>query len=94
MTKETLKKIATNPFSWIAGTLASLFAIDPTLVMGFAEATWLNLGSLFSFVSIAGLTIPKYWPASSTAEWLIIAVGIAFALKIAHKIYETYDKEI
>lgn len=91
---KTIEDIAKNPISWFAGILATLLAVDPSFVMGFAEATWLNLGSLFSFVSIAGLTLPKYWPPSQPAEWLIIAIGIAFALKIAHKIFETYDREI
>ena len=90
----SLKEILKNPISWVAGVIASVLAIDPTFVMGFAEATWLNLGQLFSFVSIAGLTLPKYWPPSQPAEWLVIAVGVAFALKIFSKIWETYDREL
>lgn len=88
------KDIAKNAVSWLVGLVASVLAVDPTLVFGFIQATWLNLGQLFSFVSIAGLTLPKYWPPSSSAEWLIIAIGAAFALKIGHKIWVTYDKEI
>ncbi|WP_158855599.1 hypothetical protein [Halorhabdus sp. CUG00001] len=89
-----IEEIITHPISWLVGLVASILAVNPTVVLGFVEATYLNLGSLFSFVSLAGLTLPRYWPPSNSAEWLILAIGAAFAAKIGHKIWETYDREI
>lgn len=90
----SLEDILKNPISWAIGVIASIAAVDPTLVFGFAQATWLNLGQLFSFVSIAGLTLPSYWPPSTTPEYVIIGIGVLFAAKIAHGIWKTYDREL
>lgn len=82
-----------SPLTWLASVL-SVGLYDPTILYGFATATWMNLGSLFTLTSIAGLTLPKYWPPGSNAEWAVILVGVAFAGKIGLEIYRSYDQEL
>ncbi len=82
-----------SPFTWLA-SLLSVGLYDPTIIFGFATATWMNLGSLFTLTSIAGLTLPRYWPPGSKAEWAIVLVGVAFAGKIGLEIYRSYDQEL
>jgi hypothetical protein len=89
----TIGGLVRSPFTWLASVL-SVGLYDPTLIAGLASATWANLGSLFTLTSIAGLTLPKYWPPQSTAEWAVIVVGLGFAGKIALEIYRSYDREL
>lgn len=90
----TLKSILKSPTAWLAAVLGTIFAVKQSLILGFLTATWMNLGSLFTFASIAGLTLPRYWPPENTAELIVIAIGIAFAAKVGWNIWKTYDKEI
>lgn len=90
----TVKDVLKHPGTWIAAVLGSIFAIKQSLIMGFLTATWLNLGQLFTFTSIAGLTLPQYWPPESTAETVVILIGVAFAAKIGWNIWKTYDRKI
>lgn len=82
-----------SPFAWLA-SVWSVGLYDPTILYGVASATWMNLGSLFTLTSIAGLTLPRYWPPGSKAEWAIVLVGAAFAAKIGLEIYRSYDQEL
>jgi hypothetical protein len=89
----SMRGLIKSPLTWMASVL-SVGLYDPTILYGFAQATWMNLGSLFTLTSIAGLTLPKYWPPASKAEWAIVLVGVGFAGKIGLEIYRSYDQEL
>lgn len=82
-----------SPLTWLSSVLGVVL-YDPSILSALAGATWANLGQLFTLASLAGLTLPKYWPPESSAEWAVVIIGLAFALKIGHGVLETYENNL
>lgn len=88
------EKIVRHPVSWAIGAVAAVTALQPAFVAGLFTATWVNLPQLFTLVSIGALTLPPHIPPQSSADWLVVVVGVAFAARTGWMIWQTYDREI
>lgn len=89
-----VKEIIKHPISWLAGVIAIFTTLEPTTVFQIFTATWGQLGQIFSFTMIAGMTLPQFWPPQTPVEYVALAIGIAFALKIGHGIWESYQEKL
>lgn len=90
----TIKKAIDSPVSWVIGVFATFTALEPTTVIQLATATYMNLGQLFSLATISALTLPQFWPPNNALDFVLFGIGLAFAAKIAHGIWKTYDTQL
>jgi predicted membrane-bound dolichyl-phosphate-mannose-protein mannosyltransferase len=89
----TVTELLKDPVAVLIGGLTSLWALlQIPLVHSFGLALWASANEIFTFLSLAALTLPPHIPPETAIDWVILAAGALFLAKVGAVIWGNFDR--
>jgi len=89
----SLEKLLRDPIAWLLTLVGTVVGLVQTGFIGpLWGALWATSGDLFTFVSLASLTLPPHIPPQSGVDWVVLGVGAIFLAKVGQRVWEDFDK--